>query len=194
MGDTRPIRKRLKRRENDGEARFVTFSCQRRLPLLSNRAIAGLFVWAMARAHRERGLELFAWVIMPEHVHLLVRPQEGTTLTLILRSLKMSVARRVLAHWTELRAPILERIDDGHGNPRFWQKGGGFDRNVRNDAELCREIRYIHQNPVKRGLVQRPEDWPWSSVRWWMGAREGEVECDRPQGDMGAWDRWKGYV
>ena len=96
--------------------------------------------------------------------------------------------------WLELDAPIVDRIRTTSGRLRFWQKGGGFDRNVRNLGEFRREVRYIHRNPVKRGLVERPEDWKWSSVRWWMDRREGELECDRPPGDPRIWELWKGYA
>ena len=55
--------------------------------------------------------------------------------------------------------PVRLGVRNGH---RFWQKGGGFDRNVRDDAEFSREVRYVHHNPVERALVTRPEDWTWS--------------------------------
>lgn len=184
----------MRRRELSGGSRFVTFSCQGRLPLFNNRRIAGLFVDAMARARTERGLRVFAWVIMPEHVHILCKPARGTTLERVLRAMKMSVTKRVLARWRDLDAPILARLADATGRPRFWLKGGGFDRNVRGVGEFAREVRYIHRNPVERGLVVRPEDWRWSSVRWWMGEREGEFECDAPSGPPGSWDNWKGYM
>lgn len=147
-------------------------------------------VTALVRTRKRYGMELFAWVVMPEHVHLLVRPQDAMRLADPLRFMKQSVAGRVLERWREINAPILARlrVRDGH---RFWQKGGGFDRNVRDDAEFSREVRYVHNNPVERALVTRPEDWTWSSVRWWMGEREGEVECDPPPGK--GWDTWTGF-
>ncbi|MCG3122635.1 MAG: hypothetical protein GIKADHBN_01027 [Phycisphaerales bacterium] len=182
----------MKRWEVPGGVRFITCSCQRRLPLFSNPGIAGLFVDAMVRARRKFGLELFAWVVMPEHIHMLVRPAESVPLGPALHSLKMTVSKRVIPRWVARRASILDRIADGQGRPRFWQKGGGFDRNVRDDGEFCREVRYIHRNPVERGLVARPEEWRWSSVRWWMGLREGEVECDPPPGNPRSWLNWKG--
>ncbi len=184
----------MKRWEVPGGVRFITFSCRRRLPLFSNPGIAAVFVDSMVRARRKFGLELFAWVIMPEHVHLLVRPKDGSPLARALASLKLSVSLKVIPRWEKMGARILDRIDDGHGRPRFWQKGGGFDRNVRNDDEFCREVRYIHRNPVERGLVDRPEEWRWSSIRWWMGMRDGEVECDPPPGRPGSWVNWKGYM
>jgi len=184
----------MRRREIPHGVRFVTFSCQRQLPLLRNQAIAGLFVEALARARTKHGLSVYAWVLMPEHVHVLCRPPSDATLERILRGLKMSVAKRVIEQWKILHAPILGRIADATGRPRFWQKGGGFDRNVRDEAEFAREVRYIHRNPVERGLVQRPEDWPWTSVRWWMGARQDELECDPPPGPPGAWQHWRGFM
>jgi len=189
-----PIRKRLKRREVAGQVRFVTFSCQRRLPLFSNPRIVSVFVRAMVAARRKHAAELFAWVVMPEHVHMLLRPAPGRPLGPMLVSLKMAVSKRVIPRWRELRAPILNQIGDRHGRPRFWQSGGGFDRNVRDADEFRREVRYIHLNPVERGLVERPEQWPWSSARWWLGLREGEVECDAPPGRPEAWAGWKGYA
>ncbi len=72
---------------------------------------------------------------------------------------------------------------------RFWQHGGGFDRAQRDMDEFVRTVKYIHRNPVERGLVTRPEDWRWSSLRWWMGRREGEAECDPPPGLPGMWER-----
>jgi putative transposase len=173
----------MKRREVAGGTRFVTFSCEHRLPLLGHPTIRDLFASALAVARRKFGFELFAWVVMPEHVHLLLRPKEGAGMDRILSFLKKSVAQRVLARWKELDAPVLRAIARPDGSPRFWQKGGGFDRNVRDESELVKEIRYIHRNPVTRGLVARPEDWKWSSARCWLGQQNGQVECDRPRGD-----------
>jgi len=154
----------MRRYELPGGVRFVTFSCQRRLPLPRNAA----------------------------HVHLLVGPGPERV-GRALGSLKTSVAKRVIARWRVLEAPILENIRTSGGRPRYWQKGGGHDRNVRDIHEFRRKVRYIHRNAVERGLVELPEDWAWSSVRWWMGEREGEFLCDPPPGDPRMWDAWKGF-
>ena len=68
------------------------------------------------------------------------------------------------ARWRELRAPILARITDAQGRLRFWQRGGGYDRLVYVDGEFPEKLGYIHTNPVRRGLVTRPELWRWSSA------------------------------
>ncbi|MBY0261601.1 MAG: hypothetical protein K2Q20_04625 [Phycisphaerales bacterium] len=196
----------MRRRENPLGVRFITFSCHRRLPALAIGDVARTLTRALARARAEHGLALYAWVAMPEHVHLLVAPGrrvilgadhwELVPLSDTLRSVKMSVSRRCLPGLagTDL-GPDLR---DSDGVPRLWQAGGGFDRNVRSMGEFCREVRYVHRNPVERGRVDRPEDYRWSSVRWWAGVRDGpwgpELECDPPPGWGIDWSGWKGFV
>ncbi|MFO0857280.1 MAG: transposase [Phycisphaerales bacterium] len=166
-------RKRLVRWESG--VRFLTFSCHGRLPLLGNAKIRDVFVESLLRMREEFDVTLYAWVVMPEHVHLLIRPDKSADRPLLW--LKMSVAQRVLNRWRELDSPLLSKLQV-NGSPRFWLKGGGFDRNVRAEGEFSETVNYIHRNPVTRGLVERPEDWTWSSVQWWMG--KDTVECDPP--------------
>lgn len=186
------LRKRLKRRETADQVRFITFSCHRRLPLFSHPRICENFLDLLLGATRTRALEVIAWVIMPEHVHLLLRPGPTEPLGSTLARLKSAHAKRVISRWRELDAPILRRVTADDGPARFFQPGGGFDRNVRDDSELAREIRYIHDNPVTRGLVSKAEEWRWTSVRWWMGLREGEFPCVYPRGR--GWSEWRGFV
>lgn len=184
-------RKRLRRWENAADVRFITFSAFRRLPLLNNPRIMDLIVQRLAAVRAAHGLHLYAWVVMPEHVHLLVRPA-GSPWDAVARSLKTQVARNVLGRWRERSAPILGKIVV-KGRARFWQHGGGFDRNVRDVDEFAKAVRYIHRNPVERGLVVEPTAWKWSSARWWRGERSGEIACDPPPGRPGSWVGWKGF-
>ena len=201
-----PLRKRMVRREHDRLVRFVTFSCNRREPLLGNDAARGVFARALTLPAFRARVELYAWVVMPEHAHLLLRPREGVTLDGPLRALKMSVAKRMLAkrdegtqeHRSRRGTPTsVARIEEGNEEPprRFWQRGGGFDRNVRDMEELTREIRYIHRNPAERRLVAHPLEWAWSSARWWNGERgPSVVPCEYPPSNGGDWSRWKGWM
>jgi putative transposase len=166
----------------------MTFACYQRLRLLRHPSIMSLFVETLMRARNRMGFKLYACVVMPEHVHLIFRPAPGSTWAAIGASIKTSVARQVVGRWRELDAPILSRLRTERGEIRFWQRGGGFDRNIRDREELAREIGYTHRNPVRRGLVK------WSTVHWWMGERGGVLLCDLPPGDAKAWIAWKGYV
>jgi putative transposase len=170
----------MRRREIERGVRFLTFSCYRRLQLFANPLIRDEFAAALASEQPRSGFRLYAWVIMPEHVHLLLLPNlPSCPVPTLLNRLKRPFARRVISRWRELQAPILAKLTDSTGAVRFWQKGGGYDRNIWSNDEFEEKQTYIHLNPVTRGLVSRPEDWAWSSARWWTGDRAGPVRVER---------------
>lgn len=120
---------------------------------------------------------------MPEHVHLLVSPQKpGVKVGMFQGSIKEKVARKAIA-WLEENSPQwipkITVIEGNRSRRRFWQPGGGYDRNVDDLRTLQSMIDYIHANPVRRGLVERPEDWEWSSARWYAGMSPIRIEMDR---------------
>ena len=183
-------RKTLKRFEIKEQPRFLTCSCYQRLPLFMNDAIKDAFVDRLILVQQAFDLRILAWVIMKEHFHVIVVP--GTpepTIRQILTRIKRPFAAEVLARWRELNAPILDRNRDSRGDLHFWQKGGGYDRNIRSPAELRKKIDYVHGNPVKRDLAARPIDWKWSSAPWYLmcDGYRGPV-IDRPvfSGESGA--------
>jgi putative transposase len=92
---------------------------------------------------------------------------------LIRTGLKTPVQRKALAYLREHAPHFLDRLKDvqpnGQIHYRFWQRGGGYDRNINDPRTLLYMIEYIHQNPVRRGLVKRATDWPWSSARFYAG-------------------------
>ena len=105
-------------------------------------------------------LHLYGYVVMPEHVHLLLSEPPQDTLADALKSLKQGVSRRLIG-------------DAEH----FWQKRY-YDFNIRNYPQFVEKLRYIHRNPVKAGLCERPEDWEWSSFRHYATGCEGRVEIE----------------
>ena len=154
-------RKQLRRIEQPGHARDLTCSCYHGLPLFQNEAIKRVFVRQLDAVIRRHPVKLVAWVLMPEHFHLLVFPDiSQITIPQFLVSLKQPIARVVLGRWRELRAPILDRLRDSKGKCHFWQPGGGYDRNLLDGPELPEKVGYIHLNPVRRGYVDRPRECP----------------------------------
>ena len=120
---------------------------------------------------------------MPEHVHLLIWPHEGVKISPILKSLKLPVAQRAI-RWLEKEAPqflvhLLDVHPGGVRAHRFWQRGGGYDRNSRSVRDTHEKLNYIHDNPVRRKLVSRSEDWPWSSARAWATGVDEPLKIDR---------------
>ena len=158
--------RKLKRYEHANDARYLTCSCYQRMALFSNDAIKDRFVHQLNIAQIELEFHLYAWVLMPEHFHLLIRPSSPEqTVETILRRIKAGFAQRVIQRWQELNAPILPKITDAKDKACFWQPGGGYDRNIHSEAEFLEKITYIHRNPAKRGLANKPAEWAWSSAR-----------------------------
>ena len=145
-------------------ARFLTYSCFKRLPLLEDPAIRGLYVAQLQQQSARLKFDIIAYVVMPEHVHLIVVPEDGQV-ERVLRGIKQGFARDMLKRMRDEENPMLGELVGPHGKPIFWQRGGGHDRNLRSNDDVREKVAYIHMNPVRRGLVERATDWAWSSAR-----------------------------
>jgi REP-associated tyrosine transposase len=166
----------VKRINDPNHARFLTFSTFRQINLFVDDSMKDAFAQQLDRSVHRHGVLLYAWVLMPNHVHLIVREPKAGDLEPFLKTLKTGFAKRMVGHLREIDSPLLAMIAIQNGH-RFWQRGGGYDRNINSDSEFDDKVGYIHMNPVRAGLVDRPIDWKWGSARWWGGERENEIEC-----------------
>jgi putative transposase len=169
--------KRLQHYDEPGHARSLTFSCYHGYRFLEKDRTRKWFLESLCDARATWHFSLWAYVIMPEHVHLLIYPPpDNPKLTAVLRDIKEPVGRNAISYLRQHAPGWLERITVREGTRvrhRFWQPGAGYDRNV-----TQARIEYIHANPVRRGLVERAEDWEWSSARWYSGIRPVAIEMD----------------
>ena len=156
----------LKRLHDSGQSHFVTFSCYHRLPLLAQMNMQDAFLVALEQSRKRFAMRVYGYVVMPEHVHLLVSEPAGTTLSRFIQMLK-----------TKVSIEAKERGEREVGKMPYWQ-ARYFDHSVRNEEGFVTQLRYIHRNPVKRGLCAKPEDWPWSSFRAWALGEVGIVEVE----------------
>ncbi len=180
---TRAHRKRKVTYNEPGHAHFVTYSCHQRLPLLSKDRSRRWVVEAIGRARAKLDFNLWAYVIMPEHVHLLIHPRRETySMRWILAALKRPVSGQAKRHLLETNNLVwLDRLTVTKGRKsvfRFWLPGGGYDENLCSDRPIHEVIDYIHANPMRRRLVERPIDWYWSSARFWEDGRSGPLKMD----------------
>jgi putative transposase len=178
-----PHRKRVRSYNEPGHAHELTFSCFRRLPLLNRDRTRCWFLEALQSARQRHNLALWAYVVMPEHVHVIVYPREAEyQVGLIRTAIKVPVQRKALAFLRRHSRGFLEQLRDeqpnGEVHYRFWQRGGGYDRNITDPDTLRAMIEYIHNNPVRRGLVARGVDWPWSSARFYEGIEDVPFTMD----------------
>ncbi len=119
---------------------------------------------------------------MPDHVHLLIRPRRDQySISEILQAIKQPVAVKAIT-WLRKNNPQGLRLletDQAHRQYRFWRKGGGYDRNITRTDSLTEVVRYIHANPLRKGLAETPEQWYYSSAAEWSGLREGPLRIDK---------------
>jgi len=158
----------LKRYQNTGDLHFVTFSCYKRLPFLAAPAFRRVFEETLERVRRWYGLFVTGYVVMPEHVHLLISEPERSSLRVAIQMLKQITAQKL--------RPTLP-LSQSETPKRFWQVRY-YDFNVRTAKKRIEKLRYLHRNPLTRGLVEKPEDWAWSSFRHYATGEEGIVEVE----------------
>jgi putative transposase len=173
-------RKRLKRYDRPDHARFVTFSCFRNRPFLCDELICRDLADALCRARDRFDCRIWAFVFMPDHVHLLLR--SPGPMADVLKSVKQSAAKRAVnrarASGSGHLGLMADASRDGRIVYRLWQRGGGYDRNLWEPKKIREAIDYIHLNPVRAGLTTTPRAWRWSSVRAFEGT--GDVGVPIP--------------
>jgi putative transposase len=154
--------------------------------LASDRAKSWL-ADSVVRACGLHGYAVWGYVFMPEHVHMLVWPkQDEYDISLFLTSVKKAVVVKAKAYrdHSELPDSVWERFLDiqpnGRAYFRFWQRGGGYDRNIWSNDEVMEKLGYMHNNPVARGLCERPQDWRWSSAAYYTEGIEGPIPVEVP--------------
>ncbi len=155
----------MKRYSDPGRARFLTFSCQKRLPSLKQESCRDIAAACLLEAAEKTGNDLPAWVIMPNHLHLILHNNLGEdTVTSMLASFKIRTARAILPVIRESSPKLFQLSLDTSGKPRLWLRGGGYDRILVSGQEVEEKIAYIIKNPVRMGLCLHPEEYPWSSA------------------------------
>jgi len=148
----------LVRYEHTGSFHFLTFSCHHRFQNLGAAAARDLFEDALERVRQRYYCVVAGYVVMPEHVHLLVGEPAKGVVSGVMHALKLSVAMR-------------------RAERPFWQ-ARYYDFLEHNEEKRVEKLRYMHRNPVVRGLVIKPEDWAWSSFRHYATGVEGRVEIE----------------
>jgi len=146
------------RYQQTGQFHFLTFSCYRRRSYFAVAGVRELFEDALERTRQRYLFAVAGYVVMPEHVHLLVSEPKTALLSKAIQALKLSVTMR-----------SRERP--------FWQ-AHYYDFNVSSHSKFVEKLRYIHRNPVRRGLVAKPEDWKGSSFAHYQTGMRGTVEIE----------------
>ena len=167
--------KGLVRYYGTGQLHFITGSCYRRQPLLHTARRRDLFLRIFEHTRRKYRFVVHGYVIIPEHFHLLITEPEAGDPSVVMKVLKQRFSRQV----KKLRkptAPAQIALWDYAPEP-VWQRRF-YDFNVWSERKRIEKLRYMHRNPVKRGLVEQPEQWRWSSFRGYCYGERGLVRVN----------------
>ena len=162
-------------------AHELTFSCFKNRPFLKSERAGQFLAQAISKASLNYQFDLWAYVFMYNHLHLLLWPKlEQYSILRILLAIKQPVAQKITYHLKHLKPDSLKYLATGQkGAPfRFWQDGAGYDRNIVSRDALISAVNYIHNNPVRRGLVISPDNWLWSSYKDWQTEDSGPVHIN----------------
>ena len=129
-------------------------------PYLDNDPARTVFEETLETLRLRHGFFVFGYVVMPNHVHLLISEPKRQTLSNSLRALKTETSKKL-------------KVTREH----FWQRRY-YDRNIITQKEFVEKLRYIHRNPVADGLTEAPEDWLWSSYHHWLTGERGRIEIE----------------
>ena len=181
---------RLHRHYNLNHLHFITSSCYRRLPGFQGPEYRNFFIQTLARLRDRYRFELVGYVIMPDHFHLLMSEPRIDDPSRVMQVLKQTVSRHVLgvlrnADKNSKARRLLRQLESSArpGRIQFWERRF-YDFNVWSEKKRLEKLEYMHNNPVKRGLVKNPADWPWSSFRFYYLSDTLMMEMDRI-GSMG---------
>jgi putative transposase len=153
----------LKRYYGTGSLHFITWSCYRCKPLLGNPARRDLLLAVLELMRVRYRFAVIGYVVMPEHVHLLISEPLIGDPSKIIQAVKLSVSRRLAIK--------------GEFSGKFWQSSF-YDFNLWSQQKEVEKLKYMHRNPVRRGLVASPEDWQWSSYRFYAYGEAGLVRIN----------------
>jgi len=187
--------RRLHRYYGSGYLHFITSSCYQRRRLLNTARQRTWFLEILEQVRRRYNFVVVGYVVMPEHFHLLISEPERGNPSTVMQVLKQRFARKVLREWRKQsegrQTPLwAEALDEGHA----WQRRF-YDFVVWTERKRVEKLRYMHRNPVKRGLVLEPEQWPWSSSRYYgYGERGGVLVNEQRRAQLGVREREKFVV
>ena len=165
----------LHRYHGAGYLHFITTSCYQRRPLLGAPRSRDLFLQVLEQVRQRHRFVVVGYVIMPEHVHLLLSEPERGNPSIVMAALKQSFAHRFLRRLRAKNHPEQgmlwnAALDQGH----IWQHRF-YDFVVFTSKKRVEKLRYMHRNPVARGLVLEPQQWAWSSFRHYADGERGPV-------------------
>ena len=146
----------------DDTVTFISASTYKKASYLDTAYKKSYLLTKIRETLSEFGYQFYAWVILDNHYHILFKTKMGKDLGKVIRTIHGNSSHH------------FNKLEDKQGR-RFWQSY--WDRCIRNEDDFYRHFNYIHHNPVKHGYIARMEDYPFSSLKYWIEKKGEEWVC-----------------
>jgi putative transposase len=167
----------LKRYTGYGHLHFITSSCYQRRHFLHSVRSKNLAARILGEVRDRYKFALVGYVLMPDHIHLLISEPPDCTPAKVIQVFKQRVSRKLRGGRRAAKSQLRFRFPEADDAPRrFWQRRY-YDFNIYSRQKLVEKLQYMHSNPVRERLVEHPKDWPWSSWSFYAG-KEGLLRID----------------
>jgi putative transposase len=161
---------------------FITCSCYRRQQLFRSERARDCFLSILEQVRQRYHFVAVGYVVVPEHIHLLITEPEIGNPSTVMQVLKQRTAQALLPK-RKRRHPCQRELLTEENRRAFWQ-ARFYDFNVWTTKKRIEKLRYMHRNPVKRGLVETPEQWRWSTYRFYLVGESGPVSINEGWGEI----------
>lgn len=165
---------------DQGAVHFVTFTVHQWVDVFTRKAYTEILLESLKYCQQTKGLEVFAWVIMSNHCHLILRAR-NENLSDIIRDLRKFTAKKIFKaiqeNPLESRKKWLEMTLSFENQIWFWEKGYHGEE-IFSSSFFQTKANYIHENPVRAGIVEKAEDYLFSSAGDFFGVRKGALELE----------------
>jgi putative transposase len=173
-----PTNARLSRKvfDIDGHAHFLTFSCYNRLSLLGRDHCKRIVLGNLETLSMRHQVGVAGYCVMPNHVHVLLRPSRDGLLSTFVQQWKSKTSTLISTFLglDDQTSQVYSRTHDASGQVHVWIPKY-YSLNVFTMAMAIEKLEYMHNNPVKAGLVKNASDWPWSSAAFFLKGKPGSV-------------------
>ncbi len=153
---------------------FITSTVVQWIDVFTRRSYADIIINSLSHCQKEKGLQIYSWVIMSNHIHLIISTKEGFNLSDTLRDFKKYTSTQIVnsiaennresrKHWLLWLLKPKEAIT-------FWQPENHAEE-IRTYDFFVQKLNYIHQNPVRAGIVDKEEEYVYSSARDFCGGK-----------------------
>jgi len=170
----------IKNKITEGYIYFLTLTVVDWIDIFTRPVYKHIIIDSLEHCQKQKGLEIYAWCIMSNHIHMLAGAKEGYLLSDILRDFKKFTNKKIIKTVQEIDESredwLLERFakagkkDSKIKYYKFWQDGNEA-KEIHSNAFLDQKLNYIHENPVRAEIVQYPEEYLYSSAKNYTGEK-----------------------